>query len=145
MIVKLLRQVRRGEVNIDDARRALEGVGLNEQQYEEATEHGVFNEVAPGAVVRASIHPSGESVLVIIIALWGVFWTLYWAFTLTYGLMNGWDQQQLSFHLGMLLLTVIIIGILHLRYVMPDLVVIKHRRNKYIPVKDPEGWYNYDF
>jgi hypothetical protein len=144
VLLRLLREVKRGEVTIEDARSALEGSELTEEQYESVINHGVFNEVPIGTVVRASIKPSGESALVIIASLWGVFWTLYWAFTLSYGLMNGWNQQQLSFHLGMIMLTLIIMGIIYLRFVMPDVVVIKHRRNKYIPAKDPESWHEYD-
>jgi len=143
VILQLLREVKRGEVSVEDARAALEGVSLSEEQYEQAIDHGVFNEVAPGTIVRASIRPSGASWLVMAFALWGLFFTLYWAFTLSYGLMNGWDQQQLSFHLAMTLLTVIILGILHLRFVMPDLVIVKHRRNKFIPPKDTMGWHDY--
>jgi len=144
VLLRLLSEVKRGEVSIEDARIALEGSELTEKQYESIIDHGVFNEVPIGIVVRASINPSGESALIIIAALWGLFWTLYWSFTLSYGLMNRWNQQQLSFRLGMRMLTLIISGIIYLRFVMPDLVVIKHRRNKYIPVKDPESWHEYD-
>ena len=55
-----------------------------------------------------------------------------------------WDQQQLSFHLAMTLLTVIILGIVYLRFVMPDVVVVKHRRNKYITSNDTEAWKQYE-
>ena len=63
---------------------------------------------------------------------------------LSYGLYNKWDQQQLSFHLAMTLLTLIILGIVYLRFVMPDVVVVKHRRNKYITSNDTEAWKQYE-
>ena len=73
MVLKLLRQVKSGEVSIEDAQSALEGVNLSEEAYESAVNHGVFNEPAPGTIVRASIRPSGESFLVVLIGLWGFF------------------------------------------------------------------------
>jgi len=98
----------------------------------------------PGTVVRATISPSGESILVILLALWGVLWTLFWAGSLTYGLFKGWDQQILSFSMGMTFLTVIILGIVYLKYVLPDVLIVKHRGNKYITPNDPEGWKDYE-
>ena len=41
-VLTLLRDVKSGAVSIDDARTALEGVSLSEEQYESAIEHGVF-------------------------------------------------------------------------------------------------------
>ena len=41
-------------------------------------------------------------------------------------------------------LKLIIMGIVYLRFVMPDLVIIKHRRNKYITPNDSEGWKKYE-
>ena len=131
-VLTLLRDVKSGAVSIDDARTALEGVSLSDEQYESAIEHGVFTKPKVGTVVRATISPAAESWLMVLFFIWGIFWTTYWAFTLTYGLLNGWDQQQLAFHL------------IYLRFVLPDLVVVKHRRNKYIPIKDTESWKKYD-
>ena len=63
---------------------------------------------------------------------------------LSYGLYNHWDQQLLSLFLAMTLTTLIIMGIVYLRFVMPDIVIIKHRRNKYITPNDSEGWKKYE-
>ena len=144
IVMRLLKQVKSGEVSLDDARAALEEVSLSEDAYNAALDHGVFNHPHPGTVVRATISPSGESILVILLALWGVLWTLFWAGYLTYGLVNGWDHQILSFSMGMTLLTVIILGIVYLKYVLPDVVIVKHRGNKYITPNDPEGWKDYE-
>ena len=143
-LLKLLRQVKSDKISIEDAQNALEGVSLSEDQYESAIDHGVFNEPSPGTIVRASIRPSGESFLMVIVGLWGVLWTLFWAGSLSYGLFNHWDQQLLSFFLGMTLLTVIILGIVYIRFVMPDLIIVKHRRNKFIQPNDPDGWQQYE-
>jgi hypothetical protein len=35
-------------------------------------------------------------------------------------------------------------GMVYLRFVMPDIVIIKHRRNKYITSNDSEGWKKYE-
>lgn len=142
--MKLLREVKSGKVSVEDARDALTGVDLSEENYIAAVDHGVFNEPEAGTIVRASLSPSGESALVVVFALWGILWTLFWAGTLSYGLFNHWDQQRLSFHLAMTLLTVILMGIVYLRFVMPDVVVVKHRRNKYITPNDTEGWQQYE-
>ena len=144
MVLKLLREVKSGKVSVDDARKALEEVSLSEDTYDAAVDHGVFDEPEPGTIVRASISPSGDSWLILVFALWGILWTLYWAGTLSYGLFNHWDQQQLSFHLAMTLLTVIMMGIVYMRFVMPDLIIVKHRRNKYITPNDPDGWQQYE-
>ena len=48
------------------------------------------------------------------------------------------------FIFSMTLTTLIIMGIVYLRFVMPDLVIIKHRRNKYITPNDSEGWKKYE-
>ncbi|MEC9173496.1 MAG: hypothetical protein VX804_00340, partial [Candidatus Thermoplasmatota archaeon] len=125
-VLTLLRDVKSGAVSIDDARTALEGVSLSEEQYESAIEHGVFTKPKVGTVVRATISPAAESWLMVLFFIWGIFWTTYWSFTLTYGLLNGWDQQQLAFHLGMTFMTLIMMGIIYLRFVLPDLVVVKH-------------------
>lgn len=144
VITQMLRDVASGKVAVADARAALDGVELDEETYESAIDHGVFNKVEAGTVVRASLAPSGTSALVILVFLWGVAWTLYWAGSLSYGLFNGWDQQQLSFHLAMTMVTLIIMGIVYLKWVAPDLVVVKHRRGKYVPQKDPQSWQKYE-
>ena len=143
-MMKLLRQVQSGEVSVDDARSALDGIELTVEEFSAAVDHGVFNEPDPGTVVRASVSPFGDSVLILLLSLWGVLWSLYWAGALTYGLFNGWDQQLLSFHMGMLMLTIIILGMVYLKYVMPDVVIVKHRGSKYITSNDPEGWRQYE-
>ena len=144
VVMKMLRQVASGEVSVEDARDALDGISLTEEAYESAIEHGVFNEAPAGSRVRASVSPSGDSWLIILVGLWGIVWSLYWAGSLSYGLYNKWDQQMLAFFLGMLLLTVIILGMIYMKYVMPDIVIVKSRRNKYITSKDPESWKKYE-
>ena len=143
-VTTLLEQVARGEVSVDDARTALEGVELDEATYVSAIDHGVFNQVEPGTVVRASLSPGGTSALVILFFIWGFGWTLYWSGSLSYGLFAGWDQQQLSYHMGMIMVTLMLMGMVYLKFVMPDLVIVKHRRNKYIGTKDPDSWYDYE-
>ena len=143
VVLKMLRQVASGEVSVEDAREALEGVSLSEEAYDSAVNHGVFNEATPGSIVRASVSPSGDSWLVILIGLWGIIWSLYWAGSLSYGLYNHWDQQLLSFFLAILLLTVIILGMVYMKYVMPDILIVKNRRGKYITPKDPDSWKQY--
>ncbi len=143
-MMRLLREVKSGRVSIDDARKMLEDVTISEDSYVAAVDHGVFNDPKPGTIVRASISPSGDSWLIIIVGLWGLLWTLYWAGALSYGLFNNWDQQILSFNCGMTLLTVIIMGIVYLKYVLPDVVMVKYRRNKYITQNDPNAWKEYE-
>ena len=92
IVMRLLRQVKSGEVSVEDARVALEDVSLTEESFAAAVDHGVFNEVNPGTIVRASLAPSGDSWLIILVGLWGIMWTLYWAGALAYGLFNNWDQ-----------------------------------------------------
>ncbi len=144
VVMRLLREVKSGRVSIDDARKMLENVTISEDSYVAAVDHGVFNDPKPGTIVRASISPSGDSWLIIIVGLWGLLWTLYWAGALSYGLFNNWDQQLLSFNCGMTLLTVIIMGIVYLKYVLPDVVMVKYRRNKYITQNDPDAWKEYE-
>ena len=144
LVMGLLRQVKSGEVSLEDARKALEDATLTEEAYSAAVDHGVFNEPKPGTIVRASISPSGDSWLIIIASLWGGLWTLYWAGALSYGLYNNWDQQLLSFNLAMTLLTLIIMGIVYLKYVLPDVVIVKHRWNKFITRHDTESWKKYE-
>ena len=144
VVTKLLRQVKSGEVSVEDARIALEGTVLTMEEFSDAVDHGVFNQPESGTVVRASVSPFGDSILIILLSLWGVVWSLYWAGGLAYGLFNGWDQQLLSFNFGMLMLTIIILGMVYLKFVMPDVVIVKHRGNKYITSNDPDGWRQYE-
>jgi hypothetical protein len=144
VVMRLLKEVKSGQVSIDDARKILVDVTISEDSYVAAVDHGVFNDPEPGTIVRASISPSGDSWLIIIVGLWGLLWTLYWAGALSYGLFNNWDQQILSFNCGMTLLTVIILGIVYLKYVLPDVVMVKYRRNKYITQNDPDAWKEYE-
>jgi hypothetical protein len=144
VVMRLLRDVSLGKVSVEEAREALEGIDISEENYVKAVDHGVFNMPKPGTIVRASISPSGDSWLIILVGLWGIIWTLFWGGSLSYGLYNHWNQQMLAFDLAMTLLTIIIMGIVYLKYVMPDVVVVKHRRNKYITRKDPESWKKYE-
>ena len=142
--MRLLRDVSLGKVSVEEAREALEGIDISEENYVRAVDHGVFNMPKPGTIVRASISPSGDSWLIILVGLCGIVWTLFWGGSLSYGLYNHWNQQMLAFDLAMTLLTIIIMGIVYLKYVMPDVVVVKHRRNKYITRNDPEAWKKYE-
>jgi hypothetical protein len=144
IVLQLLKKVKSGKVSIEDARSALEGVDLSEENYLSAVDHGVFNEPDAGTIVRSSLSPAGDSIVVVLVGLWGVLWTLFWAGSLSYGLYNHWDQQLLSLFLAMTLTTLIIMGMVYLRFVMPDIVIIKHRRNKYITSNDSEGWKKYE-
>jgi len=144
VVMKLLRQVKSGEISVEDARVALEGTVLTIEEFDAAVDHGVFNQPESGTVVRAAVSPFGDSILIILLSLWGVVWSLYWAGGLAYGLFNGWDQQLLSFNFGMLMLTIIILGMVYLKFVMPDVVIVKHRGNKYITSNDPDGWRQYE-
>tara|TARA_B110000014_G_scaffold61539_1_gene41676 strand:+ start:974 stop:1423 length:450 start_codon:yes stop_codon:yes gene_type:complete len=143
VVMRLLRQVKSGDVSLEDARAALDGVNLTEEEYVTAVDHGVFNMPDPGTIVRSSISPSASSWLVTFVFVWGLFWTIYWAGGLAYGLYNYWDQQLLSFFMAMMLTTLIIMGIVYLKWVMPDTVIVKHRRNKFIGPKDSESWVEY--
>ena len=144
VVMRLLREVKAGKVSIEDARVALEDAALTEEAFDAAVNHGVFNEVKPRTIVRASLAPSGDSWLIIMVGLWGILWTLYWAGALAYGLYQQWDQQLLAFNLAMTLLTLIIMGIVYLKYVLPDVVIVKHRRNKYITSHDTNSWKKYE-
>ena len=144
IVMRLLKQVKSGQVSLEDARTALDGVNLTEQEYVEAVDHGVFNDPEPGTIIRSSISPSASSWLVTIVFAWGLFWTIYWSGGLAYGLFNHWDQQLLSFFMAMMLTTLIIMGIVYLKWVMPDTVIVKYRRNKFIGTKDPESWVDYE-
>jgi hypothetical protein len=143
----LLEEVASGKVSVIDARAALEGVDLDIATYQKAVEHGVFNPVEPGAVVSAKLAPSGESALVIFLFVWGLFWSLYWSGSMIYGLFNSWDQQQLSYHLFITFLTSMIMGIVYMKWVLPDLIAVKYARQKYIPEHtsrhENKGWVDY--
>ena len=128
-VMKRRREVEEGKGSVEEAREALSGVDRSEETYVAAVDHGVFNEPEPGTIIRASISPSGASWLVVVFALWWILWTLYCAGTLSYGLFNPWDQPPLSFPLAITLLTVILMGIVYLRFVIPDVIVVIHRRN----------------
>ena len=84
VVLELLKQVKSGKVSIDDARTALEGVELSEETYLSAVDHGVFNEPTPGTVVRSSISPAGDSIIILLLGLWGLVWTLFWAVSYTH-------------------------------------------------------------
>jgi hypothetical protein len=75
IVLQLLKQVKSGKVSIEDARSALEGVDLSEENYLSAVDHGVFNEPDAGTIVRSSISPAGDSIVVVLVGLWGVLWT----------------------------------------------------------------------
>jgi hypothetical protein len=141
-ISKLLDEVASGKVSVEDARKALEGVQLDEETYLAAVDHGVFNPVDAGTIVKASLAPSGGSALVIVFFLWGLFWTLYWSSSMLYGLFHHWDQQQLSYHLGITFTILVMMGIVYMKWVLPDLIIVKFRRNKYV-TEHKKDWVEY--
>jgi hypothetical protein len=132
-ITTLLRGVAKGNISIADARTALENASLTEEQMQKAIDHGVFNPAEPGSIISATLAPSGASYLTLFFFVWGLFWSCYWSFSLIYGLFNGWDQQQLSFHLAMTLTTTTLMGIIYLKYVLPDTIIVKYGMNKFVP------------
>lgn len=142
LIAELLDKVASGKVNVKDARKALEGASLTESEMDSAINHGVFNPAEPGTIISASIAPSGASALTFFFFVWGIFWSIYWIGTMLYGLFNGWAQQQLSFHLAMAITVIILMGIIYMKYVLPDKIIVKHRRNKYVP-EHPKDWVEY--
>ena len=107
-----------------------------------ASDHGVFNVAEPGTIVSASLAPSGASYLTMFFLAWGLFWICYWSFSMIYGLAKGWDQQQLSFHLAMTMTTLIMMGIIYLKFVLPDTIIVKHAQNKFIP-EHQKDWREY--
>ena len=143
-ITQLLEKVASGKVSVKDARTALEDASLTEEQMDAAINHGVFNPAEPGTVISASLAPSGNSALTIFFFAWGIFWALYWFGTMLYGLLNGstWDQQQLSYHMAMGISTLIMMGIVYLKFVLPDTIIVKHSQNKYIP-EHQKDWREY--
>ena len=141
-VTRLLRMVADGTVPIEDARKALLEASLTEEQLDEAIDRGVFAEAEVGSIVSATLAPSGASYLTVGFLLWGLFWVMYWSFSMMYGLIMKWDQQQLSFHLAMTLVTLIMMGIVYLKFVLPDTIIVKHAANKYIP-EHPKDWREY--
>ena len=143
-ITTLLRGVAKGNISIVDARAALESASLTEEQMQKAIDHGVFNPAEPGSIISATLAPSGASYLTMFFFVWGLFWSCYWTFSLIYGLFNGWDQQQLSFHLAMTLTTITLMGIIYLKYVLPDTIIVKYGMNKFVP-EHTKDWKEYNW
>ena len=142
MITNLLRDVAKGKVSVEDARLALEDATLTEEQLESAIEKGVFKEAEMGSIVSATLAPSGASYLTIFFFLWGIFWSCYWIFSLIYGLAKDWDQRQLSFHLAMGITTLIFMGLVYLKFVLPDTIIVKNAMNKFTP-EHQKDWKEY--
>ncbi|MAH90517.1 MAG: hypothetical protein L7S49_02085 [Candidatus Poseidoniaceae archaeon] len=145
-ITQLLEKVASGKVSVKDARTALEDAALTEEQMDAAINHGVFNLAESGTVVSASLAPSGSSALTIFFFGWGIFWSLYWFGTMLYGLLNGsaWDQQLLSYHLAMGTSTLIMMGIVYMKWVLPNTIIVKHSQNKYVP-EHQKDWREYNW
>ena len=142
MITNLLRDVAKGKVSVEDARLALEDATLTEEQLESAIEKGVFEEADMGAVVSATLAPSGGSYLTMFFFVWGIFWACYWIFSLIYGLAKDWDQRQLSFLLAMGITTLIFMGLVYLKFILPDTIIVKNAINKFIP-EHQKDWKEY--
>ncbi len=142
MITNLLRDVAKGKVSVEDARLALEDATLTEEQLESAIEKGVFKEAEMGSIVSATLAPSGASYLTIFFFVWGIFWSCYWIFSLIYGLAKDWDQRQLSFHLAMGITTLIFMGLVYLKFVLPDTIIVKNAMNKFTP-EHQKDWKEY--
>ena len=132
-ITKLLRGVAKGDISVEDARKSLEDASLTEEQMDMAIDKGVFNKAELGSIVSAKLAPSGASYLTMFFFIWGIFWSCYWVFSLIYGLANGWDQRQLAFHLAIATTTLILMGLVYLKFILPDTIIVKHAMNKYIP------------
>ena len=141
-IQNLLKGVAAGSITVKDARTALEGVELTEEQMDAAIDHGVHNVAESGTIVSASLAPSGGSYLTMFFFVWGIFWICYWSFSLIYGLANDWDQQNMSFHLAMVLTTLILMGLVYLKFILPDTIIVKHSQNKYVP-EHQKDWKEY--
>ena len=141
-IQNLLKGVADGSITVKDARTALEGVELTEEQMDAAIDHGVHNVAESGTIVSASLAPSGGSYLTMFFFVWGIFWICYWSFSLIYGLANDRDQQNLSFHLAMVLTTLILMGLVYLKFILPDTIIVKHSQNKYVP-EHQKDWKEY--
>ena len=132
-ITKLLRGVAKGKISVEDARKSLEDASWTEEQMDVAIEKGGFTEADLGSIVSAKLAPSGASYLTMFFFVWGIFWSCYWVFSLIYGLANGWDQRQLAFHLAIATTTLILMGLVYLKFILPDTIIVKHAMNKYIP------------
>ena len=141
-ITQLLRGVADGSVSVSDARTALEDAEMTEEQMTSAIDHGVFNLAESGTIVSASLAPSGGSYLTLFFLGWGLFWICYWSFSMIYGLAKGWDQQQLSFHLAMTFTTLIMVGVIYLKFVLPDTIIVKHSQKKFVP-EHMKDWREY--
>ena len=141
-ISTLLRGVAKGTISVDDARKALENASLTEEEMESAIDHGVFNIAEPGTIVSASLAPSGGSYLTMLFFVWGIFWSCYWVFSMIYGLAKGWDQQQLAYHLALMLVTLCMMGMVYLKFVLPDTIIVKHAQNKFVP-EHTKDWKEY--
>ncbi|MED6338198.1 MAG: hypothetical protein VYC12_04145 [Candidatus Thermoplasmatota archaeon] len=141
-ITKLLRGVAKGNISVEDARKSLEDASLTEEQMDMAIDKGVFNKAELGSIVSAKLAPSGASYLTMFFFVWGIFWSCYWIFSLIYGLANGWDQRQLSFHLAIATTTLILMGLVYLKFILPDTIIVKHAMNKYIP-EHQKDWKEY--
>ena len=141
-IQNLLKGVADGSITVKDARTALEGVELTEEQMDAAIDLGVHNVAESGTIVSASLAPSGGSYLTMFFFVWGIFWICYWSFSLIYGLANDWDQQNMSFHLAMVLTTLILMGLVYLKFILPDTIIVKHSQNKYVP-EHQKDWKEY--
>ena len=141
-ITKLLRGVAKGNISVEDARKSLEDASLTEEQMDMAIDKGVFNKAELGSIVSAKLAPSGASYLTMFFFIWGIFWSCYWIFSLIYGLANGWDQRQLSFHLAIATTTLILMGLVYLKFILPDTIIVKHAMNKYIP-EHQKDWKEY--
>ena len=141
-IQNLLKGVADGSITVKDARTALEGVELTEEQMDAAIDHGVHKVAESGTIVSASLAPSGGSYLTMFFFAWGIFWICYWSFSLIYGLANDWDQQNMAFHLAMVLTTLILLGLVYLKFILPNTIIVKHSQNKYVP-EHQKDWKEY--
>ncbi len=142
VITILLRDVSKGKISVEDARAALEDASLTEEQMESAIDKGVFEVAELGSIVSAKLAPSGASYLTIFFFVWGIFWSCYWIFSLIYGLAKDWDQRQLSFHLAMAITTLIFMGLVYLKFILPDTIIVKNAINKFIP-EHQKDWKEY--
>ena len=141
-ITKLLRGVAKGDISVEDARKSLEDASLTEEEMEMAIDKGVFTEADMGSIVSAKLAPSGASYLTMFFFVWGIFWSCYWIFSLIYGLAKDWDQRQLAFHLAMSVTTLILMGLVYLRFILPDTIIVKNAINKFIP-EQQKDWKEY--
>ena len=141
-ITKLLRKVAKGDITVEDSRTSKEDARLTEEEMEMAIDKGVFTEADMGSIVSAKLAPSGASYLTMFFFIWGIFWSCYWVFSLIYGLAKDWDQRQLAFHLAMSITTLILMGVVYLRFILPDTIIVKNAINKFIP-EHQKDWKEY--